>query len=299
MKINSNSIKIKDVTHHLGTINISSNNKLEVFSFIINANNFDYANAVEQLLESVAEFALSRKINKEYKDKPLQLSKKAREKFRNYTENNGELGEFLLYCFLEGHLGAPKILSKLELKTAKNMYVNGADGLHYLKLDDGNYHLIFGESKVEKKLTKGLRDAFQSISDFKRGINKKDNSKSGIMFEKGLLNSNIDREFEDEDEKLFLKSIIYPSSKSNFYVDDAFGIFVGFEFECSNFQTLSNVDFRNAVKKKILEETTKQINNINRYVNKYGLVGHTFYIYVLPFANIKIDRKMILKELLS
>lgn len=76
MKINSNSIKIKDVTHHLGTINISSNNKLEVFSFIINANNFDYANAVEQLLESVAEFALSRKINKEYKNKPLQLSKK-------------------------------------------------------------------------------------------------------------------------------------------------------------------------------------------------------------------------------
>lgn len=299
MKINSNSIKIKDVTHHLGTINISSNNKLEVFSFIINANNFDYANAVEQLLESVAEFALSRKINKEYKNKPLQLSKKAREKFRNYTQNKGELGEFFLYCFLEGHLGAPKILSKLELKTAKNMYVNGADGLHYLKLDDGNYHLIFGESKVEKKLTNGLRDAFQSISDFKRGINKKDNSKSGIMFEKGLLNSNIDREFEDEDEKLFLKSIIYPSSKSNFYVDDAFGIFVGFEFEYSQFQTLSNADFRKAVMEKILEETKRQINNINKYMNKYGLVGHTFYIYVLPFANIKNDRKMILKELLS
>lgn len=299
MKINNNSIKIKDVTTHLGTFNVSSSNKLEVFSFIINANNFDYQNAIEKLLESVAEFALSRKVNKEYKDKPLALSKIAREKFRKYTENNGELGEFFLYCFLEGHLGAPKILSKLELKTAKNMYVNGADGLHYLKLSDGNYHLIFGESKVEKKLTDGLRDAFKSISDFKVGRNKKDGNKSGIMFEKGLLSSNIDREIEDENEKLFLKSIIYPSSKSNFDVDDAFGIFVGFEFNYSDLQHLPNRDFREAIKEKIIDLTEKQIKNINKYVEKHKLVGHTFYIYVLPFANIEKDRKMILKELLS
>lgn len=299
MKINNNSIKINDVTTHLRTFNVSSSNKLEVFSFIINANNFDYQNAIEQLLESVADFALSRKVNKEYKDKPLALSKIARERFRKYTENTGELGEFLLYCFLEGHLGAPKILSKLELKTAKNMYVNGADGLHYLKLSDGNYHLIFGESKVEKKLTDGLRHAFKSIGDFKVGRNKKDGNKSGIMFEKGLLNSNIDREIEDENEKLFLKSIIYPSSKSNFDVDDAFGIFVGFEFNYSDLQQLPNRDFRKAIKEKIIELTEKQIKNINKYVEKHKLVGHTFYIYVLPFANIEKDRKMILKELLS
>lgn len=104
MKINSNSIRIKDVTTHLGTFDISSNNKLEVFSFIINANDFDYKNATEQLLESVAEFALSRKINKEYKDKPLALSKKAREKFRDYTENKGELGEFFYIAFWKGIL---------------------------------------------------------------------------------------------------------------------------------------------------------------------------------------------------
>ena len=299
MKINSNSIRIKDVTTHLGTFDISSNNKLEVFSFIINANDFDYKNATEQLLESVGEFALSRKIKKEYKDKPLALSKMARKKFRDYTENKGELGEFFLYCFLEGHLGAPKILSKLELKTAKNMYVNGADGLHYLKLDDGNYHLIFGESKVEKKLTDGLRHAFESISDFKKGKNKKDNDKSGIMFERGLLNSNLDREIEDENEKLFLKSIIYPSTKSGFDVDDAFGIFVGFEFNYSHLKKLSNKKFREVIKEEIIDVTKKQIKNIDKYVEKHKLFGHTFYIYVLPFANVEDDRKMILKELLS
>ena len=206
---------------------------------------------------------------------------------------------FFLYCFFEGHLGAPKILSKLELKTAKNMYVNGADGLHYLKLVDGNYHLIFGESKVEKKLTDGLRHAFESISAFKKGKNKKDNDKSGIMFERGLLNSNLDREIEDENEKLFLKSIIYPSTKSDFYVDDAFGIFVGFEFNYSDLKKLPNNNFREVIKEKIIDVTKKQIKNINKYVEKHKLFGHTFYIYVLPFANVEEDREMILKELLS
>ena len=119
------------------------------------------------------------------------------------------------------------------------------------------------------------------------------------MFEKGLLNSNLSREIEDEDEKMFLKSIIYPSSKSDFYVDDAFGIFVGFEYNYSELQKLSNIEFRKAIKEKILEATKKQIKNINRYVQVNKLFGHTFYIYVLPFADIEIDRKMILKELLS
>jgi hypothetical protein len=55
--------------------------------------------------------------------RPVELSKKARGKFIDYINNKGgELGELLLYCFLESHLKAPKILSKLELKTSTNHY---------------------------------------------------------------------------------------------------------------------------------------------------------------------------------
>ena len=119
------------------------------------------------------------------------------------------------------------------------------------------------------------------------------------MFERGLLNSNLDREIEDKNEKQFLKSIIYPSTKSGFYVDDAFGIFVGFEFNYSDLKKLSNNNFREVIKEKIIDVTKKQIKNINNYVEKHKLSGHTFYIYVLPFANVEDDREMILKELLS
>ena len=36
----------------------------------------------------------------------------ARKKFKECLNNTGELGELLLYCFLEGHLNAPKIFNK-------------------------------------------------------------------------------------------------------------------------------------------------------------------------------------------
>jgi hypothetical protein len=50
----------------------------------------------------MADFSLSRMIKEKYKDRPVELSKKAREKFIDYINNKGgELGELLLYCFLE------------------------------------------------------------------------------------------------------------------------------------------------------------------------------------------------------
>lgn len=57
---------------------------------------------------------------------------------------------------MESQLKAPKILSKLELKTTSGLYVNGADGVHFLKLEDGNYQLIFGESKMYVDIKKLL-----------------------------------------------------------------------------------------------------------------------------------------------
>lgn len=123
-------------------------NKLNLFVLKVNSNEFDYDLLIEMLLDPVIDYSISRQVKEKYKNRPATLSKKAREKFVEYARNNGELGELLLFCFLETHLGAPKILTKLELKTSTSHYVNGADGVHFLKLPDGNYQLIFGESKT-------------------------------------------------------------------------------------------------------------------------------------------------------
>lgn len=290
-----------EVLKHSKTYKINNQqNNLELFICPINANQFDYARMVESLIESVADFSISRKTKEKYQSSPMTLSQKAREKFRNYKENKGELGEFLLFCFLEGHLNAPKILSKLELKTSTNMYVNGSDGIHFLKLPSGNYQLIFGESKLYDDLTTGLRDAFQSINDFVKEENQKGEGKSGITYEKSLLSASVFKETWTTEEEKFIEQLIYPTNDSSFEVDDAFGIFVGFEVMLNADQRkLPNDKFRTVIEEHINEVVTKKIANIENYIEEHGLFGYNFYVYTMPFLDIELSRMKILENLIK
>lgn len=227
-------------------------NKLNLFVLKINSNEFDYDLLIEMLLDPVIDYSISRQVKEKYRNRPATLSKKAREKFVEYTRNNGELGELLLFCFLETHLGAPKILTKLELKTSTSHYVNGADGVHFLKLSDGNYQLIFGESKTYQKIDAAIRDAFISINNFKNGINDKGNAKSGIGYEKSLISDNLFKESFSDEEREFLESLIYPTKNRNFDVDDAFGIFIGFQIDISDEEKeMPTSDFRKLIKSRV------------------------------------------------
>lgn len=212
MKLHSNSKIAVEQFEHIKNIAISNNKddgSMDLFLLPINGRNFDYNYVSDNLLESVADYALSGKIREQYKDKAMMLSKKAREKFKS-ENNNGELGELLLFCFLEGYLDAPKILTKLDLKTSNNLYVNGSDGVHLKKISNLKYHLIFGESKTYKKLTQAFENAFQSIHDFRNETNSQGKYKSGINFEKGLISSHIDQiDFDDEDKEI-LSLLVYP-----------------------------------------------------------------------------------------
>jgi hypothetical protein len=293
--------KLLDVLKHSKTYKVNNQqNNLELFTCPINANQFDYSRMVESLLESVADFSISRKTKEKYLGSPMTLSQKAREKFRNYKENKGELGEFLLFCFLEGHLNAPKILSKLELKTSTNMYVNGSDGIHFLKLPDGNYQLIFGESKLYDDLTTGLRDAFQSINDFLKEENQKGEEKSGISYEKSLISSSVFKETWTNEEEEFIERLIYPTNNTSYEVDDAFGIFVGFEINLDKSQRrLTNDKFRIMIDDYINEIVAKKITNIENYIEQHELFGYNFYVYIMPFFDIELSRTKILESLIK
>lgn len=273
------------------------NNKMEIFVMKANANEFDYGLLVNNLIDPMISYALSRKVQEKYKNKAGTLFKKAKEKFKNYEQNDGELGELLLYCFLETHLKAPKILSKMELKTSSKLYINGADGVHYLKLKNGNYQLIFGESKMYKNLGTAIENALESIREFKNEMNGNGEKKSGITFEKSIISDNLDKEFNEEDEE-FISKLIYPSS-DEFYVDDAFGIFIGYEINVDKEKALSNNEFRKKIKEKINKELSSKLNYISKKIEEKGLNGHCFYLYFVPFTDIDKNRKEILMEVLN
>lgn len=279
---------------------ILNKNKLSLFVLKINANEFDYDLLERNLLEPMINYSVSRLVRKKYKNKPGELSKKARKKFKESSDNTGELGELLLYCFLETHLKAPKILSKLELKTSTKMYVNGSDGVHLLKLDNGNFQLIFGESKMYEKISDALEKAFESIKEFKEEKNKLGDSKSGIKYEKALISDNLNKETFSNEEKKFIESIIYPKKENEFEVDDAFGIFIGYQMKITEKEKmLENDAFKIRIKEKIDKQISQKINVIEEKIKEKGLTGHNFYIYVVPFTEIDKNRIEVLDEVLS
>ncbi|MGH1441306.1 MAG: HamA C-terminal domain-containing protein [Cellvibrionaceae bacterium] len=296
MELSIKDFDFLDSFDHLGSYILDEHekNKLDLFILKINANEFDYSSLKNNLIDPLIDFSLSRKVREKYAGKPGTQSSKAREKFVEYIRNKGELGELLLYCFLETHLNAPKILSKLELKTSTSHYVNGADGVHYLKLSDGSYQLIFGESKTIVGLTAAITDAFKSIYQFKNCINEKGGKKSGLPYEKGLVSDHLEKETFSIEERKFVESIVYPSRHNDFEVDDAFGIFVGYEVKIEESdKKLPSSKFREKIKTQIKDQIQASFAHIKNKINEHDLHGHSFYIYILPFSDLDKTRSII------
>lgn len=270
--------------------------KLNLHILKIENNQFCYPELINELSNHFISFSLSRKEIADFKknEKYGELYRKAAAKFRDYNINEGEAGELLLFCFLESHLKAPKILTKLEIKLSTRDYAKGSDGIHLLKVADRNYQLIFGESKLEQKLTTSISNAFKSIHDF---ITR---SKSNINDEIGLLNSQLCKEAFDEYLYQFLKSVIMPKAndKNPITKNNAFAIFAGFEVNPSDAERkLSNDKFLKLIKKKIKDEVEGKIAHIKKKLDEYDLHGYTFYVYVFPFMKLDETRKEIIKKI--
>ncbi len=276
--------------HVIEDYELENANKLNLFSLEIKNTIFNIDSLLDELDDNIIPFMLSRKQLRDMDDRfGGKKSRQARTKFRQFTSNEGELGEVLLYCFLESHLNAPKILSKYELKTSTNDYIKGADGVHLLKTDDSTFQLVFGESKLYGNLKKGIYDAFSSILTFLK--NKND------TYEEELINSNLQKEVFDDDSYNVIKSILLPKRRmsSNIDLDNSFAIFLGFDYKLE--ENLKGKDAREKIKKDIESIVMDNIDSFNFQLKKNDLKGYEFYIYTMPINNIESTRKRMIERL--
>lgn len=275
-------------------LNLKNNNCLRLFYLDIFNNAFAYTGLHQLLQRNIGRYVFSRASIEQFKAegdaeaiglKAIELLRKA----NNPNDNGagGELGEILLYLFLENKLDAPKLLSKVELKTSGNQYVFGSDGVHLLQLDNKDFQLILGESKIKGDLNKAVDEAFESIG---KVSSTPDN-------ELRLIEKNILSESFDEQTTEFIKSLIVPLKRNTtINVDNAFGIFLGYTLDLDSSQ-YSNTEFRVAVKQKLKEDLNNIATYIESKINDSGLTGYSFYFYVLPFNNAKEDRASIINKL--
>ncbi|WP_417288926.1 DUF1837 domain-containing protein [Corynebacterium variabile] len=264
--------------------------KTNLYLHILKVRNgdFDLPGLYRELKNNSPAYVLSRlNYQKALNDpsKMMEIASKVQSQFRQPDKNAGEGGELILYSLLEGHLGAPKALSKMEIKTSSGHYVHGSDGVHLLSMEDGSYQLIFGESKM-------YGDGKRRGTSAKNGITAAFNSieqvhKSGFSFDTWLVESELLKEEQSDAEKLeALTAIILPSSgAANVNTQNAFGVFIGYEIDVSDMRPedmeLDEIETELRLRAKTAME--EQYDYIKEQITNRGLGIYPIHIYAIPF----------------
>lgn len=289
---------------HTGSLALRNSSHVKVYHLNIENNAFSFDGLHRFLQKNIGRYVFSRaQIDQFYEDGDEEsIGARAIELLRKSAKPTdkgagGELGEILLYVFLEQVLNAPKLLSKVELKTATNMYVNGSDGIHLLNCanDEGLpiCQLVFGESKIKGDLKAAVDDAFDSIRKIVQ------NPTNEIR----LVESNIFKESYSHEQSEYIKRLIVPEKRGNRQLDKAFGIFLGYSIDIDA-NGYSNPAYRKAVTDKLAADITACVPDILSQIYKKqsdgsDLANFSFYFYTLPFNKADDDRRTIIERLVG
>lgn len=277
---------------------IANKNYLRMFMLKTENKLFNYDELYAYILPNITQYVFSRKKLLEIEKDPLKqrtIILEALSHLRPIDNDadygaGGELGEILLFLFLEQDLKAPKLFSKVELKTSSKEYVKGSDGIHFkfrIKSDNTKIlQLVIGEAKIQNKLKDGIDEAFKSIKKYM----------SENIQDRNLLDTHLMDQLVDEDEAALIKEYItaIPRKKK----ETVFGIFIGYSVDYDG-----AADTNDDYDRKIIEENIKQVLNFKSHiidaVNKHHVSNYEFNFYFLPFHNAARDRKAIMKSLIS
>ena len=198
----------------------------------------------------------------------------------------------MLYSFLECVLGAPKIMSKIELQSSGGEYTSKTSGIHLLPIANGiatNHQLVFGATDVLADFQQAVDSAFAQIMSIK------DSSSDEYSFvESTILNGVF-----DAPTTAYMKSVILPQKGGSTKPDTAFGIFLGYTVDVPGAENLSNDEYRVALQTKMQQDIKTHIPYINSKIASNKLSRYSFYIYVLPLNDAVNDKDNIMKKALE
>ncbi len=272
------------------TVALQAKTNLHVHILRVQNGDFDIPSLYRTLKNNSVAYVLSRlNYQKAVSDagRLMEIATKVQSQFRAPDDKAGEGGELILYSLLEAHLGAPKLLSKMELKTSSEHYVHGSDGVHLLRTGDNSYQLIFGESKMYgdagtpgASAKRGIKAAFESVGKVHT---------AGFDFDTWLVQSELLKEQVDEASLATLAAILLPSTGGG---DDAikkhnaFGIFVGFEIDVTalQFEQMQLEEIESELVRISTEAITAQHDLIRTEVTDRGLGGYPIHLYAVPFT---------------
>lgn len=274
---------------------LANNNQIKFFMLNIQNSKFSYFEMFKMLKRNLGRYAISRI---EFQKDPEMAISKAISRFHEIKNAGngagGELGELLLYCFLEIVLGAPKLLSKMEIKGTKNQYNYNSDAVHFFQYDcdDGIHNqVVLCESKIIGDYKRAIKKAFDSLCESL--------SKKGYDF--SLISTEIFKETMTEQAAKEVIDLLVPNVtedvNNNVIKETAAGIFIGFDYPIEIGD--ESIITRNKSIVKIKSIVKDIVDYINKIIKEKKLNGMSIYIYFLPFNDADKDREKIMDQLLT
>lgn len=201
------------------------------------------------------------------------------------------LGEILLYTFMEQELDAPKIMSKIEIDESNRNIVSKSDGVHLLSINKSGqpfHQLVFGASDIVGDLQIAIDRAFDKI------IAVENNYDSELL----MIDNTIQLNIYDPDATKYMVELMTPQRNGSYKPDMAFGAFLGYTIKLDQPETDSQ-KYRVAVQDQLKRDIAKVQPYIVKKIQDNGLVGYSFYFYILPFNDAPYEKTSIIKELLA
>lgn len=280
------------------TENPSTTNECQLNLYHLNATNSRFSfDALESfLLKNIIRYVHDRMTIDKYTEsndadllmaKALGVFKKATDIDETWLDN--ELGNMLIYMFLEQVLEAPKIYSKIELLNIGNKTEALSGGsIHLLTHDSGSlpfHQLIFGKSNINNDIKTAIDSAFDSVQSVLHNINNELN-----LIENPILSTCSPRVIATQ-----LANILVPKNSIDRQADNSFGIFLGYSIKLPN---VANAEFKNALTVKMQEDIKNHSQYITEKIKDLGLSNYSFYFYFLPFNDADTEKKSIIQNIL-
>mgnify|MGYP000963712156 CR=1 FL=1 len=278
------------------TLSVSATHDLQVYALKFDSFSFDYYTLQRYLRSNIGYYLYSRAKIDEYvaAEDTAAISYDAIEDIKGSILRNGvpsgdKLGEILLYIFLESVLNAPKLMSAAENETVGGLNASANGGIHLLTLQNPpTVQLVFGTAIIKGNLSEAIDQSFAKVAELKK--------------HKGIGRHFVDTRilpyfYGEMHEKL--ASIIIPSESGRSNPETSYGFFIGYSLGDKAIKKKTISDYYAAVLAKIKKDIAKNISNIEAAIDRYGLTGHSVYIYFLPFTDADKDKQRIMNRLLQ
>jgi hypothetical protein len=253
--------------NHSESLGLVNPHQLRMFHLDIRNNTFSFDALHDFLLKNIGRYVFSRAQMDQFRlDDDLEVvGAKAIGLVKNACNMDPdwmgeELGDIMLYVFLEQILNAPKLFSKIELTQFGNQHTKNGGGVHLLPLGNmgasPSYQLIFGKSNVIGDIKNAIDNAFDHIIAIRNNVPK----------ELRVVESTVFSQTYDPQTADFLKDIIIPSKKKNTPVDKAFGVFLGYSLGLKP-NKRSTDEFRTLFTKKMDDDIKAHVAYIANKIN--------------------------------